>query len=406
VAGIASWVERRPEVLIWRLATSLRTEEFPATTRSEFSGLSRLIAVGERPFSRISLEQQLVEKISSAIGDGQYCVIVGGPGGIGKSVFWEKLLKQRHLHKKQGVWDSLPGPTRVVELLKCTDLAAFEAQIIDTFVPKPYFPSFGLSASPTYTMALEILAGALQVAAMQDRYAPLILYVEDVNRLASFPGWQDRFVPLASVIASSGNGIIVGNSSALLAYRKFEELPHTGMRTSRFFFPSLPSMSEELAEFLRNGGHLYQQGYLMPPSPLVSLIGQSDVWNGNLVMLKHGTREDVRALRIRIGLCLTVVNTFGDSRWKELVDDEMQPQQILDLRMGLLQLIADTPGHEILLDNVPVLMQQHKIVEQLAALDLLTFRTLESKEVVVAPYYPAVIQQFKVFFEAQKTARF
>lgn len=412
LVGVASWIEHRPSVLTWRLARELSAVEFDSTKRSDFSDLSRLASIGERPFSRITLEKQLVEKITVAIRNGQYCVVVAGPEGVGKSVFWEKLFKQRSVTgKEDSIWSQLPGPTRVVNLLKCTDLASFEAQVIDTFVPKTYLPTFGLFAPPTYEVALEVLEGALRELAKQNRRAPLILYIEDVNRLASFEEWQDTFVTLATAVASSGNGVIVGNSSALLAFRKFKQLSHTGLRTSSFFFPSIPSTSEELKEFSVNGGHLYAAG-AVPKRPRAPLIGKSDIWNGNLVKLKHGTSDDEDDLRIKIALCLTVVNVFDNTPWRDLLDSEAPSTQILALRKGLLQLIADSPDKPILVHDVPPLMRQYKIVEQLAAMDLLTLRIPESnsydvkdEKVEVVPYYPAVIRQYKGYLEELETTK-
>lgn len=400
-------VERNPSFLALRLAGSLEWQNFTSTSRSKFSDLSRLTAAGERSFSRVSLEKQLVQKISSAIREGYYCVVVGGPGGIGKSVFWEALFQKRPPHSplwgsNELVWAPLPGPTRVVNLLKCKDLSAFEAQVIDTCVPEPFLPSFGLSSPPSFEKALDVLEKALWVLSIIRSKESLIIYIEDINRLASFAGWQDRFVPFASTVASNGNGIIVGNSSSLLAYLKFEALPHTGLRTSKFFFPTLSRKSDEFVEFLNNGGHLFKPGYQGAVSR-PSIYQKSDAWNGNLSMLKHGTCDDEDAIRVRITQCLTDVQVFNNSetrKWKDLVSDGLPPQKILDLRRQLLKLIEDSPDHSILVRDLPSEIRACRIVEQLAAIDLVTFRTVEdhlsdNESVIVAPYHPAVMQQFK-----------
>ena len=116
------------------------------------------------------------------------------------------------------MWSPLPGPTRAVNLLTCTNLDVFKAQITDTFIPKPIFPGFGLSPPPSYELALDVLSNALRLLASRSRPSSpekvFILYIENINRLASFDGWQDCFVPLAFAVASRGNGIVVGNSSA------------------------------------------------------------------------------------------------------------------------------------------------------------------------------------------------
>jgi hypothetical protein len=406
-AGVASWVERRPQVLALRLALQLRTKDFASTSNSDFSDLSRLVADHQRPFSRISLEKQLVKNVTKAVRDGHYCIIVGGPGGIGKSVFWESFFKKRPVQSSgvPSVWTPLPGPTRVLDLLKCKDVASFEAQVVNTFVPTPVLPSFGLSEPPSYVMALDVLQRALLLAnsaSLNFLFSPqnaLLVYLEDANRLAQFDKWQDSFVPLAKAVASGGNGLVIGNSSALLAYIRFEALSHTGLRTSRFFFPSLSSSTEEMSEFLKNGGRLYVPGYEQPTSNVVAPItDKSHIWNGNLVMLKHGTSDDEFAVRIRIGQCLTSVNVLG-SRWSDLINSDASPDEILALRMQLLQLLADSPNHEIPWKCLPPRLHQWKIVEQLAAIGLVTFRTTreesEDENVVVCPYYPAVITEFK-----------
>jgi hypothetical protein len=131
---------------------------------------------------------------------------VGGPGGVGKSVFWEAFLEKRPPQpgKGGGVWSALEGPVCVVNLLKCKvhNLLVLEA---------------ALKKLPSET--------------------PLLLFVEDINCLAGWEHWQDSAISLFTAVGAKG--LVVGNSSVVLAHRNFDSLSHTGLRTSTFFLPSL-----------------------------------------------------------------------------------------------------------------------------------------------------------------------
>jgi len=73
----------------------------------------------EHAFSRPVLESLLIDKINAVFRARDSTLIVSGQAGIGKSVFWEALLRKRPLHQGVSVWAQLPGPTRVINLLKC-----------------------------------------------------------------------------------------------------------------------------------------------------------------------------------------------------------------------------------------------------------------------------------------------
>jgi hypothetical protein len=94
--AVASYLERSVKVLRWRLHSELFTTKFQNSPNSSFSDLRDLEVRGEVPFPRPRLEQDIIcqTQISCASKEG---LIVGGAGGLGKSVFWEKLLSKRPL---------------------------------------------------------------------------------------------------------------------------------------------------------------------------------------------------------------------------------------------------------------------------------------------------------------------
>ena len=404
VSGLTalSVAERQPSVLSWRLARSLRSQPYTSTPDSDFSDLTSLIAAGERPFSREPLEEHVVSRLRSAIKARQICVILGGTGGIGKSVLLESLLGKRGLERgADGVWKDLAGPTRVIDLLECASLDDFRRKVTAAFHPQPFLPSFGLSPPPSYNAALAILKRALR---MLPPDTPLIVFVEDINSLLRMPEleWQPAFVSFATLVASRGNGIVVGNSSALLAYTNFESLPHAGLRTARFFLPSLPRESEELVKYASDGGHLYKAGFKpRGETPCPDFTYRIALWDGNVQMIKEGSDSDVARVASRIHAALQDISLVGKPQWAHLVTPACtkDPATILEQRAILLQLLCDSPNNEVPLLSLSVHVCANQIAEQLAAVDLVTFRTVKDAAgvdfEVVAPYHPVVIDLYR-----------
>ena len=93
---VASYLERSVKVLRWRLHSDLFTTKFRNSPNSNFSDLRDLKARGEVPFPRPRLEQDVISQIQFARATKEG-LIVGGAGGLGKSVFWENLLSKRPL---------------------------------------------------------------------------------------------------------------------------------------------------------------------------------------------------------------------------------------------------------------------------------------------------------------------
>lgn len=87
VLSSLSFLERQGFVLQWRLKRALASTSFSDTPNASFSALHTLRKHGEVPFSRLSLQAQLVSKIH-ACQKGKDALIVGGAGGLGKSMFW------------------------------------------------------------------------------------------------------------------------------------------------------------------------------------------------------------------------------------------------------------------------------------------------------------------------------
>ena len=399
-ASVGAVVERMPRIIAWRLAQSLRNASFRDTHESKFSDLSRLLADGERPFSRAPLEQHLVKRIRASIAAGQTCLIVGGPGGIGKSVLWEALLAKRPPAAErvaEGVWAGLAGPTLVVNVLKCESLDDFRRRVVAALAPVPFLPSFGLAAPPTYDSAMDMLEAALGALPTS---TPLILFIEDINGLVRYPGWESAFLKLSTAVASHGNGIIVGNSSALLAYTNFVSLSLTGLRTGTFFFPSLPTGSEELTQFAEDGGYLFAAGRPASVPAATSLVPQLSIWNGNVQLIKHGTAMSVCAVSTRLRQGLEDLTLVDKPQWSHLITPACvkSAATVLRLRAALLALLAEAPGHEVPMLALPEVMHELRIAEQLAAVDLVVFRTrcdpAGCEFNVVAPNHPVVVTLF------------
>jgi hypothetical protein len=72
------------------------TTKFRETHNSSFSDLLDLEVRGEVPLPRPRLEQDIISEIQISR-QNKEGLIVGGAGGLGKSVFWENLLSKRPL---------------------------------------------------------------------------------------------------------------------------------------------------------------------------------------------------------------------------------------------------------------------------------------------------------------------
>lgn len=401
--GSASYFERNPSFLAWRLRRSLQGTPFVESPSAEFSLLSCLERDGEKIFSRDELEGHLVKVISDTYAANDSSLIVGGPGGIGKSIFWENFLRKRQLNdsEKQGVWARLPGPTRVINLLDCKDLEAFQAQVISLFYPRPYLPSFGLNPPPKYEDALLVLQRALVGLPKE---SPLVVFIEDINELEQFDEWEASYTALANAVSVSGKAFIVGNASDLLAYINFGALPHAGRRSSTFFFPPLHLDDPALMSYAQNGGHLYRRSN---SSSSVDVTSSINVWGSNLTFLRKGTARDEHVICTKVGQALT--NVAVPAKWtSKVVPSNASPSRILELRRQLLQQLADSPSpeHELSVQSLSRDMKVLMIAEQLAALNLVTFRSATNtvNEDVIAPYCPAVIVFFKEREKATATA--
>jgi hypothetical protein len=255
---------------------------------------------------------------------------------------------------------------------------------------------------PTFDSTLRVLELALQEL---PKATPLILFIEDVNKVAEWKDWKG---PLATLITTVGsNGIVVGNSSEVLAYTKFESLSHTGIRTSSFFLPTVSPDDPDLKQYAKAGGNLYQTGFPIEPTSVEDKSAQIAIWNGNLFMIRTGTKKDEMDVLTRIRQGLHHLEL--PSKHAHLVNTKIssgETAQVLKLRTELLQMIADAPENQVPCLSLPGEMLEFKIAEHLATKDLVTFRTLwdetsNASYEVVAPYHPVVVTQFSRYREAK-----
>jgi hypothetical protein len=254
-----------------------------------------------------------------------------------------------------------------------------------------------LSPPPDFESTLLVLEAALKKLPPE---TPLLLFVEDINRLAGWEHWQDSAISLFTAVGAKG--LVVGNSSVVLAHRKFESLSHTGLRTSTFFLPSLPPNDPELQEYAQGGGHLYQPGFIATPTLRPNLSARISTWNGNLHMIRKGTEQDHDDVLTRISKSLASLQL--PPQHQDLVTQACSedPARVLELRKEMLQLITDAHANQIPLLSLPAEMKRLNIAEHLQAFDLVTFRTLidvasGADYVAVAPYHPCVLTQFKIY---------
>ena len=182
-------------------------------------------------------------------------------------------------------------------------------------------------------------------------------------------------------------------------YTNFESISHAGLRTTRFFIPSLHRDSEKLEKYAADGGHLYRVG-CSPQDELSNFTSRIALWNGNVQMIKRGSSADVAQVSSRIRTILQHVSLEEKPMWAHLVTPACieSPAAVLVQRAGLLQLLCDSPNKKVPLLSLPAQMVDFRIAEQLAAVDLVTFRTLKDttgcEYEAVAPYHPVVIDQF------------
>jgi len=130
-----------------------------------------------------------------------------------------------------------------------------------------------------------------------------------------------------------------------------------------------------------------------------NLVSQIKVWGSNFTLIEKGTASDEDKLLTSIGQALRDVAV--PVKW--YVPGNASRGRILELREQLLQQLVDSPRseHEIPMRLLSSEMKELDIAKQLAALNLVTFSTdqnVTSKDdVVIAPYYPAVIKQFTAY---------
>jgi hypothetical protein len=421
--AVASWLERHPCALEWRLNRNLLNTPYAEIPSAKFSELQPILDEGEKPFERPDLERDLVRTMKTCHGVREI-LIVGGAGGIGKSVFWENFLSTRPLTPADNkvvaaaspsahatsaaAWTGLEGPTRVIDLLKCEDLSAFRETVISVFHPTPFLPNICLLPEPTFKSTLELLEKVLP--SLSAKGVTLLVYLEDVNRIHTYssPKADDASGPDNTIITffntlSRGGALVVGNSSVVLSYAKFEKYSHTGMRTQRFFFPALSSDDPQLVLFAESGGRLWDFTKVRPPSSSsISVVDKIDVWNGNVIMLRKAaiSADGPFLLKIKDRVSKSLCSLAMDRKHSDLVDTDCEENKtrVLALRRELLQLLLDNNG-KVRVSSLPAETTRFRVHEQLAALDLVSFRTeydpVDQMDVdYVVPYHPVVLKIF------------
>jgi hypothetical protein len=283
-------------------------------------------------------------------------------------------------------------------MLNCTDLEDFERQVVDVFHPKFFLPNFTFRPLPSYYDTVNLLKEALPKLD-----GPLILYLEDANKFSTFTTkeWTGSFGKLVSVV-NNGGGVVVGNSSDVLAYRTFQGLAHTGIRTKALFLPPLAQDDPELLEYARNGARLFQD----PSSKTAAEGERPDVtdaiatWGGNAKMLGDVAAGSIgRAeseVQTRLGQSLKDVEPIYPRHRTALVTNLVRKSEtrVLQLRRELLETLAEkkvVPVAELTKD-----MKKLLIAEQLMANDICTLRTEINEDGgvggdVIEPYHPCVL---------------
>lgn len=424
--AVASWLERHPYALEWRLNRNLLNTPYAEIPSAKFSELQPILDEGEKPFERPDLEKDLVRTMKNCLKK-RKVLIVGGAGGIGKSVFWENFLSTRPLipadnnvvaaaspsahATSAAAWTGLEGPTRVIDLLKCKDLSAFEETVISVFHPTPFLPNICLLPEPTFKSTLELLEKVLP--SLSAKGVTLLVYLEDVNRIHTYssPKADDASGPDNTIITffntlSRGGALVVGNSSVVLSYAKFKRYSHAGLRTQRYFFPALSSDDPQLVLFAESGGRLWDLTKVRPSSSssckIVSVVDKIGVWNGNVIMLCNAATHDDGPflLEIKDRVSKSLCSLAMDRKHSDLVDTDCEKNEmrVLALRRELLQLLLDNNG-KVRVSSLPAETTRFRVHEQLTALDLVSFRTeydpVDQMDVeYVVPYHPVVLTIF------------
>jgi hypothetical protein len=285
-------------------------------------------------------------------------------------------------------------------MLECTSLDDFKAQFVSLFHPKPFFPNVTLQPEPTFASTLSLLKSVLKTLPF-----PLIVYLEDVNNMLSFSNEKDGTIATFFTTINESGGMIVGNSSVVMAYARFQKLTHTGVRTRRYFFPAVQSNDPNLLAYASNGAHLWAKQPSPPTTPDVSTkIG---VWGGNLKMLQKeatmgadGFRQQVQ---VNVSTSLTQLETIKKEHDILITSGcHKNEARVLDLRRELLSMLAKDGSVRV--ESLSEDMAKFRIAEQLSANDVTTFvRDIGSDGKgfdIVAPYYPCVITAFN---EIKKT---
>jgi hypothetical protein len=395
-ASILSFAERDERVLRWRLRSNMLNTTFRDTPNSSFSDLLDLEVRGEVPFPRPRLEQDIISEIQLCL-QNKDGLIVGGAGGLGKSVFWENLLSKRPLlpsGELSNPWLGFEGPVRVINLLKCRSLVDFENQFVSVFHPKPWLPNLTLRPEPCFTSTLSLLESVLKTSPF-----PLIVYLEDINKMLSFSTDVDGSIATFFTTINENGGVVVGNSSVVMAYHHFQKLSHTGVRTHRYFFPAVPSSDPNLLAYASKGARLWANQASTPTRPDVS--SKIGIWGGNLKMLQKEASERAagfqQQVERRVSMSLTQLNTILKQH-ENLITDCCRKNEdyVLDLRRELLSKLAKDGSVRV--DMLSKSMVKYQIAEQLCANDVTTFvREIGADGKcfeIVAPYYPCVITAF------------
>jgi hypothetical protein len=430
---VYSFVERSDIVMHWRLKRKLKSTVFMpwSMPNSTFYKLSKS---DEVPFSRQELERHMVRAIAGSKEEAM-SLIVAGAGGLGKTMFWENLLRKRPLlptRDTESLWYGMEGPTIAINLSKGADLRSFQEAVIRAFNPSPFLPNMTFRPEPTWDSTIAMLKAVLPTLPH-----PVVVYLEDVNLINGFSNEkaaQDVVTTFFTTINECG-GVIVGNSPVLLTHLSFQSWPHTGqtwphtgLRSSGIYFPALKVNDPELIAYAKAGGHLFAKGKA-PSSPGLDVVDKIDEWGANLFVLKmivafpqqeSRLRQQVQA-RVKYALltddcvclrdcgdCDCDVTLRNKPKYQYLVDEEDREEKrdVIKLRRQLLELLVEAAdkGEMLRVTDLPESMTQRNIHNQLAAVEVISFRTEFSHEGapfdVVIPYYPYVLQAFKERFPA------